>query len=240
MKGTKSSKSSSPRQTVSPRLLSRQAKESLRATCSELTSFGLPVGVFSPHPLHVFWLSSLQLSQVQQLSLALPFHPWPILPLYQVLPPAKVRPCQRDPGGSSSYWRNKPFEQMCVIMKMGPAGKAEVFIAHLACGPGPHHPPSVFFLQPRVGHMPTRGHPANSLLPAPPSPRSEANTPSSLMFTTHIVCIESTERHTQSPEPRASPGWRQLLRDRDAQLESGGRLLFVWEQDGEERQGHIW
>lgn len=134
MSGTKSGKS--PRQTVFSRLPSRQAKQ---ASHMQRTNFlWSPFGVFFPP----FMCSGslLSLSQVQQLSLPPPFHPWPILPLYQVLPPAKVKPCQRDPGGSSSYWRNKPFEQMCVIMKMGPAGKAEVFMAHLACGPGPRHP----------------------------------------------------------------------------------------------------
>lgn len=144
MSGTKSGKSSSPRQTVFSRLPSRQAKEALRATCSELTNF-----LWSPcwgllPPFHVFGLSSLALSGTAA-EPGTPFHPWPMLPLPgsplpPPPPPAKVKPCQRDPGGSSSHWRNKPFEQMCVIMKMGPAGKAEVFMAHLACGSGPRHP----------------------------------------------------------------------------------------------------
>lgn len=92
--------------------------------------------------------SPLALSSITAAARPSPFHPWSILPFYQALPtaPPQVKPRQRDPGGSSSYWRNKPFEQMCVITKMGPAGKAEVFITHLACSPGPRHPHSAALL----------------------------------------------------------------------------------------------
>lgn len=119
-----------------------------RATRSEPTSSGLPVGIFFQPLMCLGFLPSSSL-KYNSCSPALPLPSLvhiTLLPGSTYRPPPQVKPRQRDPGGSSSYWRNKPFQQMCVITKMGPAGKAEVFITHLACSPAPRHPHSAALL----------------------------------------------------------------------------------------------